>query len=102
MLSRMESGRAYDLFPFISAPVKCGFRKALVMSMISRAVIFEIIIFFMFAACSLLSGSRYPFSRPAYRQKRYGVWAGWRILTFLDILILQRIAICSRLYKEDI
>lgn len=34
MLSRMESGRAYDLFPFISAPVKCGFRKALVMSMI--------------------------------------------------------------------
>lgn len=64
MLSRMESGRAYDLFPFISAPVKCGFRKALVMSMISRAVIFEIIIFFMFAACSLLPGSRYPFSRP--------------------------------------
>jgi hypothetical protein len=52
----MESGRAYDLFPFISAPVKCGFRKALVMSMISRAVIFEIIIFFMFAACSLLPG----------------------------------------------
>ena len=50
MLSRMESGRAYDLFPFISAPVKCGFRKALVMSMISRAVIFEIIIFFMFGS----------------------------------------------------
>lgn len=69
MLSRMESGRAYDLFPFISAPVKCGFRKALVMSMISRAVIFEIATFFIFAACSLLSGSRYPFSRPAYRQK---------------------------------
>lgn len=102
MLSRMESRRAYDLFPFISAPVKCGFRKALVMSMISRAVIFEIVTFFIFAACSLLSGSRYPFSRPAYRQKRYGVWAGWCILTFLDILILQRITICSRLYKEDI
>lgn len=77
MLSRMESRRAYDLFPFISAPVKCGFRKAIVVSMVSRAVIFEIIIFFMFAACSLLSGSRYPFSRPAYRQKRYDVWAGW-------------------------
>ncbi|WP_276815534.1 hypothetical protein [Dialister invisus] len=46
-------------------------------SMISRAVIFEIVTFFIFAACSLLSGSRYPFSRPAYRQKRYGVWAGW-------------------------
>lgn len=69
MLSRMESGRAYDLFPFISAPVKCGFRKAIVISTISRAVIFEIIIFFMFAACSLLSGSRYPFSRPVYRRK---------------------------------
>ena len=54
MLSRMESRRAYDLFPFISAPVKCGFRKALVMSMISRAVIFEIVTFFIFAACSLL------------------------------------------------
>ena len=53
MLSRMESRRAYDLFPFISAPVKCGFRKAIVVSMVSRAVIFEIIIFFMFAACSL-------------------------------------------------
>ncbi|WP_455779126.1 hypothetical protein [Dialister invisus] len=39
------------------------------MSMISRAVIFEIATFFIFAACSLLSGSRYPFSRPAYRQK---------------------------------
>ena len=77
MLSRMESGRAYDLFPFISAPVKCGFRKALVMSMISRAVIFEIVTFFIFATCSLLSGSRYPFSRPAYRRERYGVWVGW-------------------------
>lgn len=42
MLSRMESRRAYDLFPFISAPVKCGFRKALVMSMISRAVILKL------------------------------------------------------------
>ncbi|MFQ9039921.1 hypothetical protein [Dialister invisus] len=39
------------------------------MSMISRAVIFEIVTFFIFAACSLLSGSRYPFSRPAYRRK---------------------------------
>ena len=68
MLSRMESGRAYDLFPFISAPVKCGFRKALVMSMISRAVIFEIVTFFIFATCSLLSGSRYPFSRTVYRR----------------------------------
>lgn len=102
LLSRMESRRTYDLFPFISAPVKCGFRKALVMSMISRAVIFEIVTFFIFAACSLLSGSRYPFSRSAYRRERYGVWVGWHILTFLDILILQRITICSRLYKEDI
>lgn len=68
MLSSMESGRAYDLFPFISAPVKCGFRKALVMSMISRAVIFEIVTFFIFATYSLLSGSRYPFSRPVYRR----------------------------------
>lgn len=73
MLSRMESGRAYDLFPFISAPVKCGFWKALVMSMISRAVIFEIVTFFIFAACSLLSGSRYPFSQPVYRRERCGV-----------------------------
>ena len=73
MLSRMESRRAYDLFPFISAPVKCGFRKAIVVSMVSRAVIFEIIIFFMFAACSLLPGSRYPFSRPAYRRERCGL-----------------------------
>ena len=73
MLSRMESGRAYDLFPFISAPVKCGFRKAIVVSMVSRAVIFEIIIFFIFATCSLLSGSRYPFSRPVYRRERCGV-----------------------------
>ncbi|WP_337604669.1 hypothetical protein [Dialister invisus] len=47
------------------------------MSMISRAVIFEIVTFFIFVACSLLSGSRYPFSRPAYRRERYGVWAGW-------------------------
>lgn len=102
LLSRMESRRAYDLFPFISAPVKCGFRKALVMSMISRAVIFEIVTFFIFAACSLLSGSRYPFSWPAYRRVwRMGGMA-WHILTFLDILILQRIVICSRLYKEDI
>jgi hypothetical protein len=69
----MESGRAYDLFPFISAPVKCGFWKALVMSMISRAVIFEIVTFFIFAACSLLSGSRYPFSQPVYRRERCGV-----------------------------
>lgn len=82
MLSRMESGRAYDLFPFISAPVKCGFRKALVMSMISRAVIFEIIIFFMFAACSLLPGSRYPFSRPAYRQKDMAY--GWDGMAYID------------------
>lgn len=73
MLSRMESGRAYDLFPFISAPVKCGFWKALVMSMISRAVIFEIVTFFIFAACSLLSGSRYPFNQPVYRRERCGV-----------------------------
>lgn len=93
MLSRMESGRAYDLFPFISAPVKFGFRKVLVMSMISRigyftcfgvywvlvmsmisrAVIFEIVTFFIFAACSLLSGSRYPFSQPVYRRERCGV-----------------------------
>ncbi|WP_302126523.1 hypothetical protein [Dialister invisus] len=39
------------------------------MSMISRAVIFEIVTFFIFAACPLLSCSRYPFSRPAYRRK---------------------------------
>lgn len=102
MLSRMESRRAYDLFPFISASVKCGFRKALVMSMISRAVIFEIVTFFIFAACSLLSGSRVSIQPAGLQAERYGVWAGWCILTFLDILILQRITICSRLYKEDI
>ena len=73
MLSRMESGRAYDLFPFILAAVKCGFGKALGMSMISRTVIFEIVTFFIFATCSLLSGSRYPFSRPVYRRERCGV-----------------------------
>lgn len=73
MLSRMESGRTYDLFPFISAPVKCGFRKAIVLSMISRAVIFEIVTFFIFAACSLLFCSRYPFSQPVYRRERCGV-----------------------------
>lgn len=82
MLFRMESGRAYDLFPFISAPVKCGFRKALVMSMISRAVIFEIVTFFIFAACSLLSGSRYPFSRPAYRRK--GMTYGRDGMAYID------------------
>ena len=65
MLSRMESGRAYDLFPFISAPVKCGFRKALVVSMVSWATIF--------VTRPLLSGSRYPFSQPVYRRERCGV-----------------------------
>jgi hypothetical protein len=44
-----------------------------VMSMISRTVIFEIVTFFIFATCSLLSGSRYPFSRPVYRRERCGV-----------------------------
>lgn len=72
MLSRMESGRAYDLFPFISAPVKCGFRKALVVSMVSWATIFEIS-FFSFVTQPLLSGSRYPFSQPVYRRERCGV-----------------------------
>lgn len=72
MLSRMESGRAYDLFPFISAPVKCGFRKALVVSMVSWATIFEIS-FFSFVTRPLLSGSRYPFSQPVYRRERCGV-----------------------------
>jgi len=74
LLSRMESGRAYDLFPFISAPVKCGFRKAIVVSMVSWATIFEISFFFTWP---LLFCSRYPFSRPAYRRERCGVWAGW-------------------------
>ena len=101
MLFRMESGRAYDLFPFISAPVKCGFRKALVVSMVSWATIFEISFFFI---CYPAAAFRQPVSiQPTGLQaERYGVWAGWCILTFLDILILQRIAICSRLYKEDI
>lgn len=55
----MESGRAYDLFPFISAPVKCGFRKALVVSMVSWATIFEISFFFI---CYPAAAFRQPVS----------------------------------------
>ncbi|WP_419500273.1 hypothetical protein [Dialister invisus] len=43
------------------------------MSMISRAVIFEIVTFFIFVTQPLLSGSRYPFSQPVYRRERCGV-----------------------------
>lgn len=61
----MESGRAYDLFPFISAPVKCGFRKALVVSMVSWATIFEISFFFI---CYPAAAFRQPVSiQPAGR-----------------------------------
>ena len=59
MLSRMESRRAYDLFPFISAPVKCGFRKAIVVSMVSWATIFEISFFFI---CYLAAAFLQPVS----------------------------------------
>ena len=70
MLSRMESGRAYDLFPFISAPVKCGFRKALVVSMVSWATIFEISFFFIcYPAAGIHSASRFTGGKGvAYRQ----------------------------------
>ena len=103
MLSRMESGRAYDLFPFISAPVKCGFRKTLVVSMVSWATIFEISFFFI---CYPAAAFRQPVSIQPAGLQAGKVWRigrmAWHILTFLDILILQRITICSRLYKEDI
>lgn len=103
MLSRMESGRAYDLFPFISAPVKCGFRKAIVVSMVSWATIFEISFFFI---CYPAAAFLQPVSIQLAGLQAEKVWRmggmAWHILTFLDILILQRIAICSRLYKEDI
>lgn len=59
MLSCMESGRAYDLFLFISAPVKCGFRKAIVVSMVSWATIFEISFFFI---CYPAAAFRQPVS----------------------------------------
>lgn len=103
LLSRMESRRAYDLFPFISAPVKCGFRKALVVSMVSWATIFEISFFFI---CCPAAAFRQPVSIQLAGLQAGKVWRigrmTWHILTFLDILILQRITICSRLYKEDI
>ena len=49
----------------------------------ARAVIFEIVTFFIFAACSLLSGSRYPFSRPAYR--RNGMAYGQDGIAHIDL-----------------
>ena len=56
--------------------------------------------------CYLLSAFRQPVSIQPDGLQAGKVWRigrmAWHILTFLDILILQRITICSRLYKEDI
>lgn len=90
MLSRMESGRAYDLFPFISAPVKCGFRKALVVSMVSWATIFEISFFFI---CYPAAAFRQPVSIQPAGLQAGKVWRigrmAWHILTFLIYLFAE-------------
>ena len=71
--------------------------------MFSWATIFEISFFLI---CSRAAAFRQPVSIQPAGLKAGKVWRLGRmalhILTFLDILILQRITICSRLYKEDI